>query len=66
MSRRRGYAIGPWFPDTIGLLAALLRRNGDEEESQSLAQTLGSGAAIGDATFRFGPRIVPESRATLT
>ncbi|HMD50766.1 MAG TPA: hypothetical protein VKG79_16760, partial [Bryobacteraceae bacterium] len=46
---RRAYATGPWFPDTIGVLAALLRRNGDVAESQSLAQTLGSGDALGDA-----------------
>ncbi len=46
---RRAYATGPWFPDTIGVLAALLRRNGDVAESQSLAQTLGSGNALGDA-----------------
>ncbi len=46
---RRAYAVGPWFPDTIGLLAALLRRNGEEEESKSLAKELGSGEALGDA-----------------
>ena len=46
---RRAYATGPWFPDTIGVLAALLRRNGDVMESQSLGQTLGSGDALGDA-----------------
>jgi hypothetical protein len=31
------------------VLAALLRRNGDASESQSLAHTLGSGKALGDA-----------------
>ena len=46
---RRAYAIGPWFPDTIGVLAALTRRNGDEVESKSLASALGSGEAPGDA-----------------
>ena len=46
---RRAHAIGPWFPDTTGVLAAFLRRNGDEAESQSLAQTLGSGETLGDA-----------------
>jgi tetratricopeptide (TPR) repeat protein len=46
---RRAYAIGPWFPDTIGVLAGLTRRNGEEVESQSLAKTLGSGEAPGDA-----------------
>lgn len=46
---RRAYAIGPWLPDTIGVLAALLRRNGDDAESRSLAQALGSDEALGDA-----------------
>jgi tetratricopeptide (TPR) repeat protein len=35
---RRAHAIGPWFPDTIGVLATLLRRQGEEVESQSLAK----------------------------
>jgi TolB-like protein/Flp pilus assembly protein TadD len=46
---RRAHSIGPWLPETIGVLAALLRRNGDDAESQSLAKTLGSGEALGDA-----------------
>jgi serine/threonine-protein kinase len=45
---RRTYAIGPWYPDAIGVLAGLTRRNGDEVES-SLMQALGSGEAPGDA-----------------
>ncbi len=45
---RRAYAIGPWSPDTIGVLAGLMRRNGEEVES-SLAKALGTGEAIGDA-----------------
>ncbi len=45
---RRAYATGPWLPDTIGVLAALLRRNGDDAESQSLVKKLGSGEALGD------------------
>jgi tetratricopeptide (TPR) repeat protein len=45
---RRAYAIGPWFPDTIGVLAGLLRRDGTEEKSKSLAKALGSGEALGD------------------
>ena len=45
---RRAYAIGPWSPDTIGVLAGLTRRNGEEVES-SLAKALGSGEATGDA-----------------
>ena len=46
---RRAYAVGRWFSDTVGLLAALLLRNGDEEESRSIAKELGSGEALGDA-----------------
>ena len=46
---RRGYAVGRWFPDTVGLLAALLRRNGEEEESRSIANELGSAEALGNA-----------------
>jgi hypothetical protein len=46
---RRAYAIGPWLPERIGVLAGLLRRNGDEAESQSVAQGTGSGEALGDA-----------------
>ena len=45
---RRIYAIAPWFPDGIGVLAGLTRRNGEEVES-SLAKALGSGEAMGDA-----------------
>jgi tetratricopeptide (TPR) repeat protein len=45
---RRAYAIGPWFPDTIGVLAGLLRRDGAKEESKSFATALGSGEALGD------------------
>ncbi len=44
----RAYAIGPWSPDTIGVLVGLTRRNGEEVES-TLAKALGSGEAIGDA-----------------
>ena len=46
---RRAYAVGRWFPDTVGLLAALLRRSGEEEQSRSIAKELGSGEALGDA-----------------
>ncbi|HXW93750.1 MAG TPA: protein kinase [Terriglobales bacterium] len=45
---RRTYAIAPWFPDAIGVLAGLTRRNGEEVES-TLAAALGSGEAPGDA-----------------
>jgi TolB-like protein/Tfp pilus assembly protein PilF len=46
---RRAYAVGRWFPDTVGLLAALLRRDGKEEESASIAKELGSGEVLGYA-----------------
>ena len=46
---RQAYSIGPWLPEATGVLAALLYRNGDDAESQSIAKTLGSGAAPGDA-----------------
>ena len=45
---RRAYAVGPWYPDAIGVLAGLTRRNGEEVEP-SLAKALGSGEAVGDA-----------------
>jgi TolB-like protein len=46
---RRAHATAPWYPDTIAVLAALTRRNGEAVESQSLVQALGAGDAIGDA-----------------
>jgi TolB-like protein/Tfp pilus assembly protein PilF len=46
---RRAHAIAPWYPDTIAVLAALLRRNAEAVESRSLAQTLSAGEAVGDA-----------------
>jgi TolB-like protein/Tfp pilus assembly protein PilF len=46
---RRAYAVGPWFPDTVGVLAGLTRRNGEEIESKSLEKALGSAEALGDA-----------------
>ncbi|MGC2476177.1 MAG: protein kinase [Candidatus Sulfotelmatobacter sp.] len=49
---RRAYAVGQWFPDTVGLLAALLRCNGEEEESRSIAKELGSSEALGHARAR--------------
>ena len=45
---RRAYAIGPWSPDPIGVLAGLTRRNGDEVEAP-LMKALGSGEVPGDA-----------------
>ncbi len=46
---RRAYAVGPWYPDTVGVLAAFLRRNGEQEESHSVAKALGSGDVPGDS-----------------
>ena len=46
---RRAHSIGAWLPETTGVLAALLYRSGDDAESQSIAKTLGSGGAPGDA-----------------
>jgi adenylate cyclase len=46
---RRAYAVGPWLPESPGVLAALLRRNGEEVESRSLANQLGSGEVPGNA-----------------
>jgi TolB-like protein/Tfp pilus assembly protein PilF len=44
---RRAYAVGPWFPEAVGILAALLRRQGDEGW-KTIAAELGSGEAHGD------------------
>jgi Flp pilus assembly protein TadD len=46
---RRAYATAPWYPDTIAVLAALTRRNGDVAESQSLEKALDAGDALGNA-----------------
>jgi serine/threonine protein kinase len=44
---RRAHAVGPWLPDSPAVLAALLRRSGEEVESKSLANELGSGEVPG-------------------
>ncbi len=46
---RRAHSIGPWLPETAGVLAGLLRRSGEETQSQSIAKTIGSGGLLGDA-----------------
>jgi len=46
---RRAYATAPWYPDTVAVLAALTRRNGDVAESQSLEKALDAGDALGNA-----------------
>jgi len=46
---RRAYATAPWYPDTIAVLAALTRRNGDMAESESLEKALAAGDALGSA-----------------
>jgi len=48
-SARRSYVSGPWFPDTIAVFAALLKRSGEESQSQALVQALGTGEKAGDA-----------------
>jgi len=46
---RRAYAIAPWYPDVVAVLAGVLQRRGDVDESQSLARALGVGGASGSA-----------------
>ncbi len=46
---RRAHAVGPWLPESPAVLAALLKRSGEEFESKSLASELGSGDVPGDA-----------------
>jgi tetratricopeptide (TPR) repeat protein len=46
---RRAHSVGPWLPETRGVLAGILRRNGEDAESRLIAQSLGSGEAIGEA-----------------
>jgi TolB-like protein len=46
---QRAYAIAPWYPDTIAVLAALMQRNGAIAESQALAKALGVGDEPGSA-----------------
>jgi len=46
---RQAHAVGPWYPDAIATLAAVLRWAGDEEESRALYRSLGSGKDAGDA-----------------
>jgi serine/threonine-protein kinase len=46
---RRAHSVGPWLPETTGVLAGLLRRNGDDAESRLVAQSIGSGEDIGEA-----------------
>ena len=46
---RRAHAVGPWLTETTSVLAALLLRNGEDAEAQSIAKTLGTGQPFGDA-----------------
>jgi serine/threonine-protein kinase len=46
---REVHAVGPWYPDAIATLAAVLRVTGDDEESRGLYQSLGSGTEPGSA-----------------
>jgi serine/threonine-protein kinase len=45
---RHAYAVGPWYPDTIATLAAVLRVRGKDDEARALHQMLGTGSAFGD------------------
>jgi tetratricopeptide (TPR) repeat protein len=49
---RQAYASGPWYPDAVATLAALLRRNGDEAESRVLFESLGDGERADDVRPR--------------
>ena len=49
---REAYAVGPWYPDAVATLAALLRRAGQASEGEALYRTLGSGDRFGTAAPR--------------
>jgi eukaryotic-like serine/threonine-protein kinase len=46
---REAYAVGPWYPDAVATLAALLRRAGQVSEGEALYRTPGSGERFGDS-----------------
>ena len=46
---RRAYAVAPWYPDIVAVLAGLLHRNGDLVESRKLQQSLGQDGAAASA-----------------
>ena len=45
---RLAYTVGPWYPDTIATLAAVLRLRGKDDEARALYQMLGTGSGFGD------------------
>jgi predicted Zn-dependent protease len=51
----KGYALSPWYPINVGLLAGMLVRSGDPARAAKLIQGLGegraSGAPVGFAIF---------------
>jgi TolB-like protein/Tfp pilus assembly protein PilF len=50
---REAYRVGPWYPDSVATLAALLRLSGeDEQEARALSERLGSGEGVGDSRAR--------------
>ena len=49
---RQAYASGPWYPDAVATLAALLRTSGEEAESRALFDSLGSSERAGDVRAR--------------
>jgi TolB-like protein/Tfp pilus assembly protein PilF len=46
---RRANTIAPWYLDAVAVLAALLRRSGEEDASAPLEQLLGATQGVGDA-----------------
>jgi len=46
---RRAHAVAPWYLDATAVLAALLRRNGEVDESLPLLRVLDAAQGIGDA-----------------
>ena len=49
---RQAYGVGPWYPDTVATLAAVLRLVGEQDEARVLFERLGSGEGVGDCRAR--------------
>jgi hypothetical protein len=45
---RKAYEVGSWCPDARATLAALLLKNGAEEEARRLHESIGAGQSYGD------------------
>lgn len=48
---KSGFAVAPWYSDTMAVVATLARRNGDMTESHLLERALRAGDAHVDAQF---------------